>query len=138
MKEKELNHLGGIGFYICWDEPSFKFVYSAHPPKGGLLFEINEKWVFEDERTASIYCNKLNEAMEKSGHTKQSPPIKHIENGTRVHIADWSTEEGQFRPLRGYFEPIIQHLYRQVFLSEEDCQNYCNHLNVFVNEVAPK
>ena len=138
MNEKELNLLEGIGFYICWNGPSFKFVCSAHPPKEDLLFEINERWVFEDERTASIYCDKLNDAMEKSGHTKELPPIKHIENGTRVYIASWSTEEGQFHPLRWHFEPIVQHLFRQVFLSEEDCQNYCNHLNVFVNKVAPK
>lgn len=138
MKGNELNRLGGTGFYICWSNRHFMFVYSACPPKEDLLFEINDKWIFENEMTASGICCKLNAAMEKSGRLEETPPIKDIEKGTRVYVPGWSTEEGKFHPIRAYFEQLVQHLFRQVFLSEEECRNYCNHLNAFVKEIEPK
>lgn len=138
MKEKELNCLGGIGYYIDWSLTSFEFVCSVHPPKESLLFDINEKWVFDDGHTTMVYCDKLNNAMKKSGYTEEVPPIKPIKKGTRVHVPRWSTEEGKFCPAHGYFEPLVLHFYRHVFLSEEECQNYCNHLNDFVKKIEPK
>lgn len=138
MKEKELNELGGTGYYIDWLLNDFKLGYRARPNKEDTLFEINEKWVFADKNTAGWYCEKLNEAMIKAGRMQETPPIKAIERGTRVYVPGWSTEEGQFRPLLACYEPFVQHLFRQVFLTEEECQNYCDHLNKFVKEVEPK
>ena len=138
MKEKELNELGGTGYYIDWLLNDFKFGFGARPNKEDTLFEINEKWVFADKNTAGWYCDKLNEAMIKAGRMQETPPIKAIERGTRVYVPGWSTEEGQFRPLLACYEPFVQHMFRQVFLTEEGCQNYCDHLNKFVKEVEPK
>lgn len=138
MKANKLNKSEENGYYIDWLLNHFMFGYRARPKGDNTLFEINEKWVFADKNTARLYCDKLNEAMVKSGRMQETHPIKDIERGTRVYVPGWSTEEGYFQPLKAFFEPLVQHMFRQVFLTEEHCRNYCNHLNKFVKEVEPK
>ena len=79
MKANELNKLEENGYYIDWLLNHFMFGYRARPKGDDTLFEINEKWVFADKNTARLYCDKLNEAMVKSGRMQETHLIKDID-----------------------------------------------------------